>query len=122
MERMLREQIAFAISPAVVLEYEDLLKRPGILGWMSGVTDDDIDVVLDRLCAVGVHSLPWFRFRPFLNDPKDDIYIECALAAGATCIVSDDKHFRLPAVVGFGIVVMTASEFVEDLRLERTPW
>ena len=55
---------------------------------------------------------PWFKFGPFLDDPKDDPYIDCALAGGARIILTRDKHFRHPAVAGFGLRVMTAGAFL----------
>lgn len=71
---MLTGEIPFAVSPAVVLEYEDVQKRPGILGPNPLISPQEIDTILDMVCARAVPSLPWFRFRPFLNDPKDDLY------------------------------------------------
>ena len=117
---MVSGELAFALSPAAMLEYEDVLGRPGILGddpWMS---QKDVGIILDALCARCVPSLPWFRFRPFLDDPKDDLFIECALAAGATLIVSDDRHFRHPTIKAFGLQVMTAAEFEAEWRHERS--
>jgi predicted nucleic acid-binding protein len=116
--RLLREMllgsVAYAVSPAVALEYEDVLKRPGILGDDPWVSNDEIDVLLDAVFSRARIVSPWFRFRPFLADPKDDIYIECALAAGATWIVSNDRHFRHPAVHAFGMTVMRAGEYLAE--------
>ncbi|HTO30034.1 MAG TPA: putative toxin-antitoxin system toxin component, PIN family [Pararhizobium sp.] len=112
LRQMLGGTIAFAISPAVALEYEDVLKRPKILGSDPWISHGEIDIVLDAVFSRANLISPWFRFRPFLDDPKDDLYIECALAAGADTIVTRDKHFRHPAVEAFGIIVSGAGEFV----------
>ena len=116
---MLTGEIPFAASPAMLLEYEDVLKRPGMLGRTPAVPPWQIDTLLEALCENAVQTFPWFRFRPFLLDPKDDLFIECALAAGARLIVSGDRHFQHPDVAAFGLHVITASEFVADLRQER---
>jgi predicted nucleic acid-binding protein len=71
---MLTGDVPFAASSAVVLEYEAVVKRPGIRGDAPWMGTEEIDVVLDAICARAIISLPWFRFRPFLNDPKDDLY------------------------------------------------
>jgi len=105
-------ELQFAASPAVVLEYEDVLKRPNTLGPNPAISPQEIDQVLDMLCARAVLSMPWFTFRPFLDDPKDDLYVECALAAGARTIVTDDRHFRHPAVPAFGLTAIKAGDFV----------
>jgi putative PIN family toxin of toxin-antitoxin system len=105
-------ELQCAASPAVILEYEDVLKRPRILGSQPAFTEGEIDEVLDAICARVIPVAPWFRFRPFLNDPKDDMYVECALASGARIIVTDDRHFRHPAVSAFGLTSMKAGDFL----------
>ncbi|WP_137156331.1 PIN domain-containing protein [Rhizobium sp. FKL33] len=102
----------FAVSPAVALEYEDVLKRPGLLGQHSWMNAEDMDIVLDAVFGCATLTSPWFRFRPFLNDPKDDLYVECALAAGAAVIVSQDKHFDHPSLRAFGLVAMNARDYL----------
>ena len=58
----------------------------------------------------------WFKFRPFLDDPKDDPYIDCALASSASIILSRDRHFRNPAVQAFGLRVLSAGEYLNERR------
>lgn len=112
---MLHGKISYAVSPAVAFEYEDVLKRPGLLGDRPWIDHAEIDTVLDAIFLQAMLVSPWFRFRPFLVDPKDDAYIECALTARATYIVSNDRHFRHPDVAAFGLTVMNAGEFVAEL-------
>jgi predicted nucleic acid-binding protein len=50
---MLIGDVPFAVSPTVVLEYESVLKRPGILGETPWIRPDQIDSLLDALCARG---------------------------------------------------------------------
>ncbi len=109
---MLTGAVVFAASPAVVFEYEDVLKRPGQLGPEPWITLAELDVILDALCARAVPALPRFRFRPFLADPKDDLYIDCAMAAGVDTIVTEDRHFGHPAVAAFGLSAIGAAAFV----------
>ncbi|HWU60691.1 MAG TPA: putative toxin-antitoxin system toxin component, PIN family [Ensifer sp.] len=119
LREMLVGEISFAVSPAVALEYEDVVKREGILGVDPWIGHEEIDTVLDAVFSQAHLVSPWFRFRPFLDDPKDDIYIECALTAGATLIVSGDRHFLHPAIGAFGISVMRAADFVVELTRRR---
>lgn len=119
---MLEGDVPFAISPAIILEYEDVLKRPGILGDAPWMGTEQIDSILDALCAMANLVEPWFHFRPFLDDPKDDCFIDCALAAGATIILSRDRHFRHRAVAAFGLRVLTAGEYLGVRRLEIASW
>lgn len=116
---MLVGEVSFAVSPAVALEYEDVVKRDGILGDDPWIRHHEIDTVLDAVFSQAHLVSPWFRFRPFLDDPKDDIYIECALTAGAIQIVSGDRHFLHPATAAFGISVMRAGDCVAELTRRR---
>lgn len=118
---MLNGNLAFAVSPTIILEYEDVLKRPGILGETPWIIPAQIDGVLDALCASARLVEPWFSFRPFLEDPKDDPYIDCALASGANVILSRDRHFRHPAVEAFGLRVLTPGEYLTQRRAEGEP-
>lgn len=116
---MLQGTLSFAVSPAVMVEYEDLLKRPGIFGSEPWLRPDQIDAVLDALCAKLTPALPYFRYRPFLTDPKDDLYIECAMAAAATIIVTHDRHFQDPSVQAFGIEVLSPRDYIARLAPSR---
>jgi putative PIN family toxin of toxin-antitoxin system len=113
---MLTGDVSFAISSHVVLEYESVLKRSGILGETPWIRPDQIDGILDALCARGKLVEPWFQFRPFLDDPKDDRYIDCALAGDASVILSRDRHFRHPAVAAFGLRVLSPGEYLTERR------
>lgn len=100
-----------AVSTALAIEYEDVLHRPGIA---PGYTSDEIDSFIDSICAVSIEAFIYFRWRPFLRDPKDDLVFECALAAGATHIVTHNgSDFR--GLDSFGVSVVTPSELLRIL-------
>ncbi|WP_199266671.1 PIN domain-containing protein [Antarcticirhabdus aurantiaca] len=77
LKAMLAGQLAFAATPSLILEYEDVLKRPSSLEGL-GIEAGMIDTILDAIASMAYETHPWFRFRPFLDDPKDDLIIECA--------------------------------------------
>lgn len=116
---MLNGVTRFALSPALVLEYEDVLKRPGMLGDPPPISHEQVDELLDALCKMAVEVSPWFRFRPFLNDSKDDHVIECAMAANARIILSGDKVFWHGDVSAFGLIAMKAGDYVYEINPER---
>lgn len=107
-------EFRFAVSTALVLEYASVLSRPGLLPGYSAQT---IEAFLDSLCAVAREAPIYFRWRPFLPDPGDDLVFECALAAGATHIVTHNLR-DFTGVPDFGISVMTPADF---LRILQTP-
>jgi len=113
-------EIEFAASPSLVLEYDDVLNRPGLLGAPLALSPRQIEILVDALRARAVQVTPWFRFRPFLDDPKDDMVIECALAAGARIVVTRDKDFNHSAVGALGLRAMSPSDYLWETQQERT--
>jgi putative PIN family toxin of toxin-antitoxin system len=99
------------LSVPLCLEYEAVCKR---LVGQTLLSERDIDAILDYLCQVANHKPVYYLWRPFLNDPKDDMVLELAVAAGCACIVTYNlRHF--PGMEQFGIQVRTPKEFLQDI-------
>ena len=104
-------KLTLALSVPVVLEYEDVLLRPGMVPQFH---EGEISRYLDALCACAIHQEIFFSWRPVLSDPGDEMLLELAVAAGATHIVTHNKrHFT--QAVSFGICVVTPSELLKLL-------
>ncbi len=100
------------VSVASVLEYEDILKRPGAV---PGLRATDVDAVLDYLCLTGWHQAIYFLWRPALPDPGDDLVLEVAAAAGCDSIVTfNTRDFR--GAERFGIRPITPRQFLTSLE------
>lgn len=105
-------RVRIALSTPMLFEYEDVLKRNQVL---LGLSDAEVDVVLDNLCALADFQTVYFLWRPCLPDAKDDMVLELAVAAQVARIVSfNAKDFR-PASQ-FGIEVVTPKILLEDLK------
>jgi putative PIN family toxin of toxin-antitoxin system len=102
----------FCISPALILEYEDALKKHS--GKDIPQTPEEIDDILDYLCTVGEHTKIYYLWRPQLSDPKDDLLLELAVAAGAKQVVTfnlrDFKNAK-----PFGITPIKPKEFLQSI-------
>ena len=85
LELIRQGRIRPALSVALVLEYEMVLKRRAK---ELKLTPRDIDAVLDHLCAVGHQQLIHYLWRPTLRDPRDELVLELAVAAGCSHIVT----------------------------------
>jgi len=84
------------VTVAVVLEYEAVLKRDCL---QFGLTEEDVDDVVDAICAEGgLHRL-YFLWRPVASDPDDDLMLEAAIAAIAT-LLSPSINGTFPIVSG----------------------
>lgn len=104
-------QVRIALSTPLLFEYEDVLKRNQP---MLGLTDAEVDIVLDNLCAQADLQAVYFLWRPTLPDAKDDMVLELAVAGQVPRIVTfNAKDFR-PAS-RFGIEVVTPKTVLEEL-------
>ena len=111
LERAALGHFEVAVSTALLLEYDDVLMRPGLV---PGYDARTIQKFLDSFCAIAREAPIYFRWRPFLRDPGDDLVLECALAAGATHIVTHDVR-DIAGVSQLGVSVMTAADFLHIL-------
>ena len=63
------------------------------------------------------HISPSYRFNLITADPDDNKFVDCAITAGATYIVSNDKHFSELEQYEFPKVnVRTLAEFLQIIR------
>lgn len=104
------------VSVAVVLEYEEVLKR--LLGTKIILTEQDVDTVLDYLCSVARHQAIYYLWQPFLPDPKDDMVLELAVSGQCHAIVTYNAD-DFEGCEQFGIEALTPAEFLT--RLGATP-
>lgn len=62
---------------------------------------------------------PHFKFGLITADHDDDKFVDCAFAANATFIVSDDKHFDVLKDIPFPkLLVLKLKEFLGTLMSE----
>ncbi len=60
---------------------------------------------------------PNYRFNLITTDPDDNKFVDCAIVAGATYIVSNDRHFEELKKYDFPKVdVRKLSEFLSIIR------
>jgi putative PIN family toxin of toxin-antitoxin system len=100
------------LSVPLAIEYEDAAKR--LRGRKGNLRAGDIDDVLDYVFSVANRRKIYYLWRPFLSDPKDDMVLELAVAAGCGVIVTyNKKDFK--GADQFGIRILTAKEFLTTI-------
>jgi len=100
------------ISTALLFEYEDILKREQKILKLS---DNQIDIILDNICAFSKFQKIYFLWRPYLKDPKDDHVLEVAVASKTKIIVTHNlKDFS--GVEKFGIKAISPGSFLEVIK------
>lgn len=110
-----QERLRPLATPALFLEYEDVLTRPEQLE-AHGVSQEEIQEFLGGLVArlepVEIH----FQWRPQLTDPDDELVLEAALNGRADALVTHNTRHFLLAANRFGLRILTpANLFRKEL-------
>lgn len=110
---MLLESGQFEINLSVPLaaEYEAVSKE---MARKLGLTLQDLDDILNYVIGASNRHLIHYLWRPFLKDPKDDMVLELAVAAGCDAIVTYNKRDFI-GVEQFNLQVLTAQEFLAQI-------
>ena len=96
------------VTPALMLQYEDAVRRPGNA---PGLSAQDISDVLDAIYQQSHRQFVYFSWRPLSVDAGDDLVIEAAVAGSCDFIVSfNERHLR-PARM-FGIEVIQPADLL----------
>lgn len=107
--------VRMCCSPALFLEYEDVLKRPAQRA-VSGLADEDIDAILNELAGLIEAVTTHYTWRPQLRDPADEMVLEAAVNARVDAIVTYNLRDFQPAK-RFGIPVLNPEQAFKPFKL-----
>ena len=100
-----------SVSVPLVLEYEAAAKAQAR---ELGLSQADIDDVLDYLCAVAHRRAIFYLWRPMLRDPQDDMVLEVAVEAGCEYLVTHNVR-DFAGAEQFGIQVIRPGAFLKRI-------
>lgn len=100
------------ISTAILLEYEEVCRREASAWWAQPGKVED---VLNFICKVAYEHPVFFRWRPFLRDPDDEMVLELAISAGARYIVTHNARDFLGSE-GLGVHAISPRDLLTELR------
>lgn len=103
------DRFEVCISVPLVFEYEDVLARAAI-----GVSPGAADAVIDYLCAIARRQEVFFLWRPFLDDPKDDLVLEVAVASQSTAIITYNVR-DFGGIAKFNLRALRPGEFLAEI-------
>lgn len=110
--RLVRDgSIIPCISVTLVLEYEDVLMRQKRVLQMP---QEDIKAFLGFLVNCSERIKIYYLWRPYLKDPKDDMVLEVAVAAGVEFIVTHNVQ-DFAGIKRFGIEAVTPGWFINNI-------
>ena len=99
------------VTNEILEEYQEIIaQKTSVI-----VAENVINLLLKSEYVVFVDT--YFRLQLIEADPDDNKFVDCAFAAGATYIVSDDKHFDVLKGIRFPqILVLRLRTFLERLN------
>jgi predicted nucleic acid-binding protein len=108
----LRRRFTLLVSVPLLVEYQAVMTRTEHLT-ASGLTSDDVGVLLDAVASVGEPVRLAFLWRPTLRDPDDDMVLEAAVNGQADAIVTFNRRDFGLAAERFGIEVLSPGAAIE---------
>ena len=62
---------------------------------------------------------PSYKWNLITADPDDNKFVDCAIAANAKCIVTEDHHFNVLKEIGFPSVdIESIDDFLKEIQLK----
>ena len=100
------------LSNHLLFEYEEVLKRQAP---ELGLSLEDVDELLNAVCARAEECLLSHAWQPILSDPDDEPLVQLAVESDAFRIVSHNVRHLLPAT-SLGVELLRPREFLDKLR------
>jgi len=104
------EKFLLVVSDEIVSEYLDVLQRPKL-----HLKPRTIAVIIARVYRKAEFVSPQEQIASIQPDPKDDKFLEAAIAGNVDFIVSGDKHL-LDLKEFRSIPIITGREFLDWLK------
>lgn len=109
----LKGQYILCVSTEILEEYEEIIARMTT----PDIAKNVIDTILKRKNVERIN--PYYHWNLIKADADDNKFVDCAFAAQASFIVSDDSHFEELRNITFPrLLVLKLKEFIELLLKE----
>lgn len=106
-----KRRIAALATPALFLEYEEVLKRPEQIA-SHRLDHHGLDGFLMALASALEPVTIHIGWRPQLRDPKDEMVLEAAINGRSDAIVTFNVRDFAPAAQQFGILIIQPAQLL----------
>ena len=117
LRRVAHGQVRPLVTPALFLEYEDVLKRSEQRS-VTGLSLEAIDRFLSALASACEGVEVHFQWRPQLRDAADEMVLETAINGRADALVTYNVKDFVIASDRFGLRVLRPGDFLKELNDE----
>ena len=102
--------MSWAVSNTVLTEYKEIIgAKCGAAAWADMSRFIDLIAISGNLITIQPH----YQFRVIGADPDDNAFTDCAIAAHADYVITEDKHFSPLANAGYKPQPITPQLFIE---------
>lgn len=107
-DKLKNNYFELAVSTDILLEYEEQLK-------VRYHIEDSNSILINLLENRNVKQIiPDYKWQLISQDPDDNKFVDCAIAANADYIVTNDKHFNILKEISFPKVsIISLEEFIK---------
>jgi uncharacterized protein len=110
LEAWSRGRFQWAVTTEILLEYEEVMLRQ--CNERKATMMKQIMGMVNARHGNLIHVSPSFRFHLITGDADDDKFADCAIAAQADFIITEDRHFRVLEGAGYKPQPITPGEFI----------
>ena len=107
--------IAVCISRDILAEFERVLAYPKFVSQLAAIHKTPQEVIDDFLEIAEYYVAEKLPTTVIFNDPSDDMFLACALTAGARFIISGDKHL-ISLKYFHGVSILSPAQFLKIFR------
>lgn len=110
-DAFLSGKFLLCISNEILEEYQEILEQQTT----AQIAENVVLLILNKKNVIFVD--PHFRMGLVTEDPDDNKFVDCAFAANADYLVSDDKHFEVLKQIPFPqLNLVRMSEFLDIIK------
>ena len=109
-DEFLEGRLTLCVTNDIIEEYLEILSQKTT----SQIASNVVSVILSQKNVEFV--TPYYKMHLIEADEDDNKFVDCAFTAGASCIVSNDAHFKVLERIDFPkILVLKIRDFVSLL-------
>lgn len=109
-DEFLEGRLTLCVTNDIIEEYLEILSQKTT----SQIASNVVSVILSQKNVEFV--TPYYKMHLVEADEDDNKFVDCAFTAGASCIVSNDAHFKVLERIDFPkILVLKIRDFVSLL-------
>lgn len=102
--------LKWAVLNRVLSEYEEIISnKAGAVAWGTMFRLIELIDMSGNLISISPH----YQFHVIGNDPDDNAFTNCAIAAHADYVITEDRHFAPLANSGYKPQPITPTNFIE---------